>query len=479
MTETTEQPAWHNDILDRAKYAQFLTDYIKSKQAACVININAPWGTGKTFFLENWRDYVKPHHPAIYFNAWENDYGDDPIIALLSCLNTQISAFLPAHTLIKQTDYYQKSVTVVKKLAPALIKSALAKAIGADGFKALENINTEDEATILDVSSKLAEEMLATQESKANAISEFKSAVTKLIDNIESDKTYQKPLFIFIDELDRCRPLYSINLLETIKHIFNVSGTVFVVATDTEQLSHSVRAIYGEGFNAEMYIRRFFDQIYTLPKPDNVSFSIKLFEKYTSKSKFFFYRINPSGYLNSSRDQTIIEQEKNKNTFICEPCTNQEFILFFALFAADFNLDLRTQKQCFERFLAIESSFKDNEEVHFCYLMFLIILDAKQPTQFQYVFSSLKDLRKIHFLENLNASKNNIKINGVLYTSKELFEIYHDKILLSQTELRSYLYSISSSQENDFETVLTNSLLDNLTSINQYRHKVEMACALS
>ncbi|WP_241496697.1 P-loop NTPase fold protein [Aeromonas caviae] len=67
-----------------------------------------------------------------------------------------------------------------------------------------------------------------------------------------------------IDELDRCRPSYAVEMLETIKHIFDISGVVFVLATDTEQLQHAIKVIYGEGFDAESYLGRFFHRRFTL-----------------------------------------------------------------------------------------------------------------------------------------------------------------------------------------------------------------------
>ena len=42
---------WSGDVLQRKKYADFLTQYLVAKKGPFVININAPWGSGKTFFI--------------------------------------------------------------------------------------------------------------------------------------------------------------------------------------------------------------------------------------------------------------------------------------------------------------------------------------------------------------------------------------------------------------------------------------------
>ena len=75
------------------------------------------------------------------------------------------------------------------------------------------------------------------------------------------------PLFILVDELDRCRPTYAIEMLERVKHLFNVDNVVFVLATDTDQLSSAIKAVYGAGFDSPRYLNRFFDQTYEFPEP--------------------------------------------------------------------------------------------------------------------------------------------------------------------------------------------------------------------
>ena len=72
------------------------------------------------------------------------------------------------------------------------------------------------------------------------------------------------PAFILIDELDRCRPSYAVEMLETIKHIFDIPRVVFVLATDTEQLQHAVKVIYGSEFDAYTYLSRFFNRRFSM-----------------------------------------------------------------------------------------------------------------------------------------------------------------------------------------------------------------------
>ena len=46
------------------------------------------------------------------------------------------------------------------------------------------------------------------------------------------------------------------------KHLFDVEGVYFIVATASHQLSHSINAVYGNNFESKRYLNRFFDQEY-------------------------------------------------------------------------------------------------------------------------------------------------------------------------------------------------------------------------
>lgn len=98
----------------------------------------------------------------------------------------------------------------------------------------------------------------------------FKKELDILINEIigSSNSTLSAPLFIFVDELDRCRPTYAIEFLETIKHLFDCKNIVFIIATNKTELEKSISKIYGNNFSSTEYLSRFFDRSSTLPEPD-------------------------------------------------------------------------------------------------------------------------------------------------------------------------------------------------------------------
>ena len=77
-----------------------------------------------------------------------------------------------------------------------------------------------------------------------------------------------KPLVLIVDELDRCKPTYAVDMLETVKHVFDVKNVLFVLTVNRAQLDRSAAVLYGSASDPESYFSRFFDVDLSLPKGD-------------------------------------------------------------------------------------------------------------------------------------------------------------------------------------------------------------------
>lgn len=104
------------------------------------------------------------------------------------------------------------------------------------------------------------------------ALKELKEALTQWA------KTSDKPIIIIIDELDRCSPDYAVRTLEVLKHFFDVSGFVFVLAIDENHLKNSVKCLFGTE-NFEGYKRKFINNTFLLPHPDKKAFAEFLYDR--------------------------------------------------------------------------------------------------------------------------------------------------------------------------------------------------------
>ncbi|MDH5553459.1 MAG: KAP family NTPase, partial [Nitrosomonas sp.] len=207
--------------------------------------------------------------------------------------------------------------------------------------------------------SKCADVALKDHLDTKTTIVDFKKKLGLLIKALEEEENVQLPLFIFIDELDRCRPNYAIELLEAVKHLFGVPGIYFVIATNLEQLGHSICAVYGEKFDSEHYLKRFFDHEYLLPFPDSERFTEYLFSRYS---------LNKLGNLYSVIEEGIYEQPPEQ--------------ALFSIICDSFKLGLRDREQIAKTLQAILLNWTENEKVHFAYLLFLIIAKHKSLSLF-------------------------------------------------------------------------------------------------
>ena len=112
--------------------------------------------------------------------------------------------------------------------------------------------------------SSFAETRITKYQEAQSSIAEFRAKLGQMAEAlIESNGCN---LIVMIDELDRCRPSYAVELLEVAKHLFEVEHIVFALAVNRTQLAHSIRALYGSDFDAGGYLRRFFDVDFMLPR---------------------------------------------------------------------------------------------------------------------------------------------------------------------------------------------------------------------
>lgn len=208
-------------------------------------------------------------HATVYFNAWDADFSEDALLAFIAALDEQ----LPSSGLEDARDkVLQLGAGMLRRAIPVLLQAGtggLLRAAELEKFAFFEKPADEIDKWVGDV----AKERLAAFSAEKHAVRKFRESLSQVAGGILADEATTSPLVVFVDELDRCRPDFAIQLLERIKHLFDVDGMVFVLSLDQAELSHSICAVYGEGFDARGYLRRFIDYSYTLPAPDRCRFA--------------------------------------------------------------------------------------------------------------------------------------------------------------------------------------------------------------
>jgi hypothetical protein len=302
----TGSDVWADDRLARRNEAEHLQHFVigefqrrcdEGRNASYILNVDARWGEGKTFFLQRLAQQLQSDgHLVASINAWQDDLSGEPLTSIMSAITETLRPCTQArHRAGKFFKSATRKLGVVafeasKQVASHAVKVAtgisvqrLAEAAGAadaDDKVATRTGDAGGEAASK-IAQKLFERSISDHKATAEALIGFKTDLKTTLETITSaSEAVKPPLFVLIDELDRCRPSYAIRLLEDAKHIFDVPGVVFIIATDSEQLAHSVRAIYGEGFEGRRYLRRFFDRVYVFPHNNRFDFARSLFERF-------------------------------------------------------------------------------------------------------------------------------------------------------------------------------------------------------
>lgn len=252
-----------SDSLGRNAAVFRFLQIIDSIDDSCSIALNGEWGSGKTIFIkqakllldyfnsqsalsEELRQSIEPiagqipecaSRATVYYDAWTNDDEADPILSLVRATITS-----------GQSDYLAKGTRDLLEMA-GKIANAVTKLPISD---VIEKAQAEDSLA-----------PLRERDNIHNLIHEF-------LDALILEKANH--LVFFIDELDRCRPAYAVQLLERIKHYFNDDRVTFVFSVDMMQLQHTVKAYYGYDFDATRYLDKFFDLRISLPEVNYKTF---------------------------------------------------------------------------------------------------------------------------------------------------------------------------------------------------------------
>lgn len=244
-----------NDFINRNKYINSLGKILLNLTNGAIISLDGNWGSGKTVFLKELEylinnghdskfknieketiDRLKEQYMVFYFNAWENDSNNNAILSLI-------------YSLVKGTNLEEEKD---KYGATARLVNTVLKFISAGAVDIKNDIFGPqwEKRTVV-------EPVKAVEEIKEK----FKDFITELL--IEN----KNKIIVIIDEIDRCKPTFAVNLLENIKHFYDDDRIVFIIGTNNKALSACISKVYGDKYDGDLYLDKFFD--YNLELPNN------------------------------------------------------------------------------------------------------------------------------------------------------------------------------------------------------------------
>ncbi|MFA6903429.1 MAG: P-loop NTPase fold protein [Gallionellaceae bacterium] len=260
-TEVVGENAFAGDLLFRKKLAERLTGYVDRLRVGAVLAIDAPWGEGKTWFGRNWAKHLEAQsHKIIFIDAFAQDYVEDPFLLIAAEIAVVLDDGKGASKKLRE-----RAADVMKAILPvgtkALINLAGRVALGSANLS--EDVQEASKAAYegaADSTDKWIEKKLEDQALEKVSLVHFRNELIKFAADQD------KPVVIFIDELDRCRPTFAVQLVERIKHFFDVPNLVFVLLINKKQLENAIKGVYGPETEATTYLSKFVHLFLHLPK---------------------------------------------------------------------------------------------------------------------------------------------------------------------------------------------------------------------
>ncbi|EBW7443539.1 hypothetical protein DQD79_06700 [Salmonella enterica subsp. enterica serovar Muenchen] len=259
----------NDDIFGRKKLHDIIMRVAtNAPDQSLVLALDDKWGNGKTSFVRMMESEINKKHSdkfeVIYFDAFKSDYQSDPFVALTSNIYSLVNKEEG-----KLKTLGEKLLKAGKKLGASFFLNGTKFAISTFSGGLLSGTTLEKASdTISDsISSPVEayiEEKIKTSESESATIEQFGNLLTEI------SKESGKKIFFIIDELDRARPDFSLDLLEKIKHIFSVEGVIFLLVVNREQFEKSIECRYGK-INSRLYLNKFVHYWFTLPKRNHLS----------------------------------------------------------------------------------------------------------------------------------------------------------------------------------------------------------------
>lgn len=248
----TDKPIENNseDKLKMSRYGNVLSNFIKSSDTPLTVGLQGEWGTGKTSMLYMLLEHFKKENIATsWVNTWEYSMfrsSGETTPAILKGMLTNLKLSCESEGKWTIEEKSKDSVKKVFKFLGNVANQVISNQTGLDIKDAATNDEPERE-----------------QAEIAEIKKEIEQIITKLIEDTNNE--YQKVVFL-VDDLDRIPPEQAVEVLESLKNLFDVPNCVFVLAIDYDVVVKGLESKFGKKTEEnEREFRSFFDKIIQVP----------------------------------------------------------------------------------------------------------------------------------------------------------------------------------------------------------------------
>ena len=153
---------YENDTMSRASDIENLSVLLRNIKSPIVLSIDAPWGYGKTTFLEMLHADLEANEcGCVCFSAWETDFATEPLLAFLGEINQEIANLIGDNS--DKSEAWNKVKEagghIIKKGIPAIVRLGTAGVIDINGALGEEISNLSESLSGDFISSTLKTKM--------------------------------------------------------------------------------------------------------------------------------------------------------------------------------------------------------------------------------------------------------------------------------------------------------------------------------
>lgn len=257
------------DLFSRAEYGAKLASFVKAVEGSATVILDGDWGSGKTTFIKMWMGLLRKESiPCVYIDAFSIDHTDSALLAITAEVLDALEEMAEASgAQVEEGRLRHKLINIAALLGPSVARAGLRLATaGLVDLEAFSGISDRLKSATTEVLSEVPDghvDILEAYRARKKAVAAFRSSFTAYAKSVSQARDDAK-LVIVIDELDRCRPSFALEVIESIKHYFDVEGVVFILAMQISQMEASVRLANGN-VDAKRYLEKFYHLVARLP----------------------------------------------------------------------------------------------------------------------------------------------------------------------------------------------------------------------
>ncbi|TFB09623.1 tetratricopeptide repeat protein [Candidatus Marinimicrobia bacterium MT.SAG.2] len=236
------------DTLEFNAFAETLGEIIITSEPPLTVGVYGEWGSGKTSLMRLTQEVLekqkKKKIKTSWFNAWKYDKAHDLRVALINTILKEISKDKKTSKTLKS-----KSKKLLKRVnlsglgmsAVSIIGTLLAPQLAF--IPALTKLLTNDKTSPADLARLIPKNILKEDggQKTLELIGEFEEEYKNIIKSYVGKNGI---LVVFIDDLDRCLPEKTIDILEAIKLFLHVPHSVFVIGASREIIVKGIMRKY-------------------------------------------------------------------------------------------------------------------------------------------------------------------------------------------------------------------------------------------